>query len=169
MSESQDFSDGNPQAVEIDPELLRRAARNHVSTPAIGMIFTGALSIFVMVCFSIVVTTNPDGYVDFVQGLGWANPDEVDLEEEALMKERLREAVSDGPRLWTLAISIIGSLIAIAGGICMKRLKARKFAICAGIVAMIPVFVPCCIGIVFGGWAIMVLLRDDVASVFENG
>ena len=65
--------------------------------------------------------------------------------------------------VFTLAISV---LIWIGAGK-MQELKSYEFAFVAAVLAMIPCLTPCCfLGLPFGIWALVVLLKREVKSQF---
>lgn len=68
--------------------------------------------------------------------------------------------------------SIIGIIIAIViwmGASKMRQLRSHGFAITASILAMIPCISPCCIiGLPFGIWALVVLLKPEVKQAFTT-
>lgn len=67
------------------------------------------------------------------------------------------------------AVSLVGSLLIITGGICMVMRKARGLAIFAALVTAIPCFnSPCCLfGVPIGIWALVVLFSPDVRAAFR--
>jgi hypothetical protein len=63
---------------------------------------------------------------------------------------------------WTVA-----SIIVMMGSICMLKYKGYSMAIAAAIAAIIPLCSPCFIlGIPFGIWALVVLLRPEIKARF---
>jgi choline-glycine betaine transporter len=89
--------------------------------------------------------------------------------------ERL-EAMNDGPvseytqitvrMIWGI-ILLIASLFVLYGSVKMKHLTNYRLARAAAVVAMIPLVGPCCLlGIPFGIWALMVLLKPHVRDAF---
>ena len=67
-----------------------------------------------------------------------------------------------------LILMPITSLVVVAGSIQMIRLKMYPLAMTAAVVSMIPFCSSCLVvGIPFGIWALVLLLREDVKSRFE--
>lgn len=65
-------------------------------------------------------------------------------------------------------VSVLLSAAIMWGSVSMMQLRSRGMAITASILAMIPISMPCCIlGLGFGIWALVVLVRNDVASAFR--
>jgi hypothetical protein len=66
-------------------------------------------------------------------------------------------------------ISIIGGVVVLMGALRMKNLKSHTFAMVSSVIAMIPFISPCCIlGIPFGIWALVVLLKPEVKAAFTD-
>jgi hypothetical protein len=60
---------------------------------------------------------------------------------------------------------LFGGLI-LAGAICMLRLRIYPLAMTGAIVAMLPCFNCCLVGLPFGIWALVVLNRPEVKHAF---
>jgi hypothetical protein len=89
--------------------------------------------------------------------------------------ERL-EAMNDGPiseyaqitvrTIWGI-ILLIAAIFVLYGSLKMKQLTNYRTAMAAAVVAMIPLVGPCCfLGIPFGIWAMIVLLKPHVRDAF---
>jgi hypothetical protein len=61
----------------------------------------------------------------------------------------------------------MGTLILI-GAIKMKNLNNYVFAMAATIIALLPCISPCCLGIPFGIWALIVLCDSSVKAAFKS-
>ena len=69
----------------------------------------------------------------------------------------------------TLMVWIIMTVAIIWGSIGMVRLRGYRNAMAAAVLAVIPVCSPCFVlGIPFGIWALVVLLRADVRAKFQG-
>lgn len=88
------------------------------------------------------------------------------------------EAVNAGPIseytqitirvLWGLVLLVAASFV-LYGAVCMKRLTNYGIAKAASIVAFIPMVGPCCIlGIPFGVWAFIALIKPHVRDSFTS-
>jgi hypothetical protein len=65
------------------------------------------------------------------------------------------------------AMLFLGGLLILFGGIKMRSLQAYGLCMTASIVAMIPCLFPCCIvGLPIGIWAIVVLSKQEVKTLF---
>lgn len=65
-------------------------------------------------------------------------------------------------------IGLVFGIVILLGGVRMKELTNRGFALTASIMAMIPCISQCClIGLPIGIWALVVLNRDDVKRSFR--
>jgi hypothetical protein len=75
------------------------------------------------------------------------------------------------------AANIVGSIIGLAcdvliviGALKMQKLQSYGLAMAAAVVALIPCISPCCVvGIPFGIWALIVLLKPEVKAAFNQG
>ena len=71
-------------------------------------------------------------------------------------------------------LGIVGAIIAIIKGILillgatkMRNLQNYGFAMTAAIIAMVPCISPCCVlGLPFGIWALIVLMKPEVKAAF---
>lgn len=69
--------------------------------------------------------------------------------------------------IWGVILFVAACFVLI-GAIQMKRRKSYRLAFAAAVVASIPMVGPCCIvGIPFGIWAIVVLLKPEVQQSFS--
>ncbi len=62
--------------------------------------------------------------------------------------------------------TLVGAALIFYGAMKMKDLQGYGLAMTAAILALIPCFSICCIGIPFGIWALVVLLNQDVKNAF---
>lgn len=67
--------------------------------------------------------------------------------------------------VWGLFVLAISAAI-FFGALKMKALQSYGLAMTATILAMIPCFSLCCIGIPFGIWSLVILLKPEVKSAF---
>lgn len=67
-------------------------------------------------------------------------------------------------------LSLIFAPVIFYGGFKMLKGESRGVAICASVLAILPL-TSCCfaVGAVFGVWAIVVLMQTDVKSFYQNG
>ena len=69
-----------------------------------------------------------------------------------------------------VVFSVIGiamGIVILMGAMKMRNLQSYNFALAATIIAMIPCVSPCCIlGLPFGIWALVVLMKPDVKAAF---
>ena len=66
-------------------------------------------------------------------------------------------------------LSLIFAPIVIFGGIKMMKGKRRNLAICAAILATIPLSSCCFVaGSIFGIWALVLLMKPDVKAFFQS-
>lgn len=62
--------------------------------------------------------------------------------------------------------TLVGAAVIFYGAMKMKDLQSYGLAMTAAILALIPCFSICCIGIPFGIWALVILLNQDVKAAF---
>lgn len=66
-------------------------------------------------------------------------------------------------------IGLIMSVVVFMGASKMKNAESYGFAMAAAIIAMIPCVSPCCLlGLPFGIWALVVLMKPEVKSAFAG-
>lgn len=70
-----------------------------------------------------------------------------------------------------LVFNVIGTILGaviIMGALKMKNLQSYGFAMTAAIIAMIPCCSPCCLlGLPFGIWALVVMMKPEVKAAFR--
>lgn len=90
--------------------------------------------------------------------------DQLEANNRGPISEHVQIAVRMG---WGILL-IVASAFVLYGAIKMKNLRDYGIARAAAIVAMIPMLGPCCIlGIPFGIWALVVLLKPEVRQSFS--
>ena len=80
-----------------------------------------------------------------------------------------------GMAMFSGAIGVVGGIIGIIVGVViligamkMKKLESYGFAMATAIIAMVPCISPCCLlGLPFGIWALVVLMKPEVKSAFH--
>ena len=64
-------------------------------------------------------------------------------------------------------VGIIVGIVVLVGAMKMRKLQSYNFAMTAAIISMIPCVSPCCLlGLPFGIWALIVLLKPEVKAAF---
>ena len=65
-------------------------------------------------------------------------------------------------------IALLMGVLVLFAALKMKKLQQHKLAVTASILAMIPLLSPCCfLGLPFGIWALVVLLKPEVKAAFH--
>lgn len=70
-----------------------------------------------------------------------------------------------------MVLGLVGEVMAvliILGALNMRRLKSRGFAMTGAILAMLPISCCCVAGLPIGVWAMVVMLKPDVAAAFGH-
>jgi hypothetical protein len=87
--------------------------------------------------------------------------------EQAEMASKVASYVTNaGPAIYVTLLLVHGLIL--FGGIQMLRLRSYGLALASGILGVIPCASPCCVlGIPFGTWALIVLMRPEVKAAFH--
>lgn len=144
-----------------------QAAQGKLTPVGIGLIIVGVLSLL------------GGAYFGFSGGVVMAQGDQIIEQMSEADRQALEDAAEQGldPQaliggtgiaflVWGL-LNCVCSLVVIWGGICCLRLSGRMMAMIASILAIIPIFQMCCLGIPIGIWGIVVLMAPDVKAAFE--
>jgi len=141
-------------APAILPQPGLAPAADQVKGPAIGLIVTAILNILVGLAriagaiagFSVNTLGPARGNAEFKQIIAMSGA---------------IGAVMGG-------IGVICAILILMGAVKMRKLESHAFCVTAAVLAMIPCTSPCClVGIPIGIWALMVLSKPDVKSVFH--
>jgi len=127
--------------------------QDRVKVPAIGLIITGVLGI--LVALGSAATT--------LLGSGFQAQEFGDDVPE-IFRTLSNPAVNVGLN----ALSVLLSVVILMGGLKMKNLESRGFALTAALLAIVPCWGCCLTGIPFGIWAFVVLLNDEVKEAFRS-
>jgi hypothetical protein len=126
-----------------------------LKVPAIGLIVTGSLNaiIGILVILSVLMQTL-NGSLD--------RTFTSDAERQGFFAGFYGSALAG-------VLSLIFAPIVIFGGIKMMKGKSRNLAICAAILATIPLSSCCFVaGSIFGIWALVLLMKPDVKAFFQS-
>jgi hypothetical protein len=134
---------------------MRNEISDRLKVPAIGLIITGSLNIIlgIVVIFSALFGTASGSLNRGFSG----------------NEEKIGYFIGFfGPSLIGVLSAIFAPLI-IFGGIRMLSGKSRNLAICAAVLATIPLSSCCFIaGSIFGIWTLVVLMKPDVKAFFQS-
>ena len=140
----------------------RDAALQRVKGPAIALKVTAILNIILAAWGLVRMAIFPLRMQQFNSALQQLNNPQL----EQLFQKWIHMAY--GPlgamnSLFELALSVL----ILIGAAKMQSLRSYEFALTAAILAMVPCLTPCCcIGLPFGIWALVVLIRPEVKSHF---
>lgn len=129
-------------------------ARQAVGTPALLLIITGAIGILGALFNLVTAFFGSDPAAAIAQ-----NPDLEQLRGVLEMMHRL------GPV--SALLNLAASGFVLFGGLRMRDLRGYGLAVAASIVAIIPCWACCCIGIPAGIWSLVVLMRPEVKASFR--
>lgn len=135
----------------------RGAAAEQVKLPAIFLIILGVLGALYAV-YGLTQAFSGVNEAQMAQALGDPN-----MPEQA---KQLLEGVGKFSWLFSV-IALVISGIVVFGGLKMKNLQNRGLAMAASIVAMLPLWSCCCLGIPVGIWSLVVLGKPEVKSSFS--
>lgn len=128
--------------------------QDHVRGPAIGLIFTGAIGILLAIA-------------NLVMGgamMEWAQSMAPEGQAPPAGMMEANSAIS----IAFTALNVLASAFILFGGMKMMKLESRTMVLAASIVAMIPCFACCLIGIPVGIWSLIVLSKPEVKSAFTS-
>ncbi len=126
-----------------------------VKAPAIALIILGVLGALVAILGFFAPTDTESLREAFAE----ADMDPAQVDQIVSMAERFTGASN--------FIGLAIALLVIFGGVRMMNLKNWGLAFAASIVAMIPCWCCCVLGIPVGVWSIIVLLDKDVKAAFD--
>jgi len=69
--------------------------------------------------------------------------------------------------LISVVINVVGSVFLIWAAMGMMKLRGHTAALVASVIAMIPCWGCCCLGLPVGIWALIVLLNPEVKAAFD--
>ena len=134
----------------------REAALQAVRGPAIGLIVTAILGLFLAAIGFIMNILTIAG-----SSFRWEQMGDPRM-------QRIFESFSGGIGILGNIIGVGIGIVILMGAFKMQSLKSHQFAFTASILAMLPCISPCCIlGLPFGIWALVVLNRPEVKSQFS--
>ena len=126
-------------------------ALSKVSGPGIGLIVTAAIGMCVQVL----------GILMNILGVGMGAAAGPDNPAAAM------NMISGGFGIVMGVVGIIVGIVVLIGAMKMRKLQSYGFAMTAAIIAMIPCISPCCLlGLPFGIWALVILLKPEVKASF---
>lgn len=171
---SRDYDDGLED--DYDDRPRRRGRRGGtveegkrlVAGPATFLIIMGVINLL-MVGMGVINLMTWDEQFDDEVAKVQANPqltDDQKQEQTALMRK-----IGDTTKPFiapSIGIQVITALLILFGGIKMKNLSSRGFAMTSAIIVMIPCITGCCfIGVGAGIWALIALSKPEVKAAFR--
>jgi hypothetical protein len=154
---------------EYEEEPRAPASGGKISVPGAMMIAVGVVNLVVAgLGLMMAFTFQNMPKEEFRKAYEQQNPAQrKQLEDQGWTLDDLLNAYVKGG--YGVAIAgLIGTLLPIAGGICMLARRARGLAIIGALVTAVPATSPCCLlGMPIGIWALVVLLQSDVKAAFR--
>jgi hypothetical protein len=138
-------------------------AAGKVMAPAIALIVVAAIGIIGNLLLLVSALLAPK--VDVAAQVKAQNPNMP--AQQAEMASKVAGFVTNaGPPTYVILMLLDGLIL--FGGIQMLRLRSRGLALATGILGVIPCLSPCCVlGIPFGIWALIVLVKPEVKAMFH--
>lgn len=165
-----DYGNSEPYP-EDDENRIRiiEAAQRRVSVPGTILQWFGLISVFLTVIVLATAVAAPDVLFKW----------QYDMQADMMNKQPPQNRQPMPPyeefvktqQMWNVAsgvLQLIGGVFIFIGGAKMKTLHGYGFGIASAILAIIPCNICCCIGAVFGIWALVVLLNSDVKLAFTK-
>jgi tRNA A-37 threonylcarbamoyl transferase component Bud32 len=140
-------AEGEPAPAAITPDELG-VLRAGITKPAVALIFTGVVSFISWVVIAVIAFKEYASLFDEGSPIGYL--------------------ILLATALGSLAV-IVASLLVIAGGMSMMRLKSYSLALTAAILAALPWSLAFPLGLIIGLWAVTMLQMPQVKAAFLNG
>jgi hypothetical protein len=137
-------------------------ARRRVNVPSIGLVVTGVLGL-AGVAFAVFGREGMvNVYMGFFGNLGLPQ-DQLDEIRTQLMTTSVLDYVTN-------AAGVAVAVLTIVGGLRMRALRSWGLALTGAILALMPCCSSCCcVGMPFGIWALVVLMKPEVKAAFARG
>ncbi len=137
--------------MNFEPNSARAAAMDQLKGPAIGLMATAGIG----AAFQLL------GLVLNLMGVG--------MGALAQGNQDIPSMLSGGIGAVFSVIGLIMAVVVFMGASKMKNAESYGFAMAAAIIAMIPCLGPCCLlGLPFGIWALIVLMKPEVKAAFQG-
>ena len=153
-------------AYPLDPyDDPRPAAKAKVIVPAIALMIMGVISVIFVFATSLMAGGSKAQYEQQMRS----------FEKQSDMPPEQKKQFQAGMKIYIDLLPVINGLSAVCGaaiaigGFQMLTLSARWYCYVASILSMIPFITPpccCCLGWIFGIWAIVVMNLRDVQAGF---
>ena len=144
------------------PEILAR-----LKGPAIALIVTSVIGILLNLASPLMGAAASEAIMEWFQTMLESDPN-FNQEQFDRTMEEMEAATSFG--LMDAMFMVFGlamSGLVLFGSLQMMKAKSWALALIASILAMIPCVSPCCVlGLPFGIWALVVLVKPEVKEAF---
>jgi hypothetical protein len=141
-----------------------RIARSRVSTPAIGLIVVGALTLFATAAGFVQLSRLDPAFDDAVkQTENNPNIPAQQKKDQIQLINNIRDAFKTyGPVFYAVA-GVIGVIVLI-GGLRMRVLGSPGLVYISALLAMLPFSACCFLGVIFGIWTFVVMMKPEVKA-----
>lgn len=133
---------------------VQSSSADKLKLPAIGILVVGILGI-VSALYSA---------LDVVFGFSASMMESFGLSPEG----QQMMAAGSAYGLVSVVINVAGSVFLIWAALQMLKLRRHTVAVVASVIAMIPCWGCCCLGLPIGIWALIVLLTPEVKASFDQ-
>lgn len=160
--------ESNPSGFD-DQGRWFEAARESVQSPGLALQWFGIVSLVLTVIVLLVLLVSPDTALkpvyDFL--VQW-NKDRPPKERQPIPRYEEFVKAQTTQNLIAGVLQLIGSLVIFYGGLQVRELKGYGWGIAGGVLAILPCNACCCIGFIFGAWALVALSGADVRLAFSR-
>ncbi|HVL11673.1 MAG TPA: hypothetical protein VM529_03860 [Gemmata sp.] len=166
--------DSSPSPRPVGPrdvELARAAA----VAPGTFLILNGLLGLVFLGLLSVPFVFNPEGFLDAAERMiaqEPPGPEKQQVEQDiADARQQLADPAQRNVIVFRAGVSLgipaVVNVLAIAGGLSLRRLGSYRLAAAGSIASLIPLATGCCVtGIPFGIWGLATLARPEVRAAF---
>ncbi|HJV49193.1 MAG TPA: hypothetical protein VJ549_07970 [Geothrix sp.] len=138
--------------MNVEQDGGRGAALDQLKAPSIALIITAALGIALQL-FSLLGHMMGTAFPMAMHGYG--------------DNARVVQMMSGGLGMAAAILGIAVGVVVFLGALKMKEGRSYGFAMAASILAMVPCLSPCCcLGLPFGIWALVILVKPEVKGAF---
>ncbi|GLH74949.1 hypothetical protein GETHLI_34510 [Geothrix limicola] len=139
--------------MNFEQDGSRRAALDQLKGPAIALIVTAAIGIALQL-FSLLGHMMGTAFPMAMRGYG--------------DNARMAQLMGGGIGMAMAVVGIAFGVVVLMGALKMKDARSYGFAMTAAILAMVPCLSPCCcLGLPFGIWALVILVKPEVKGAFQ--
>jgi hypothetical protein len=162
------YDDYNQQDDDSRDRLIE-AARRRVRLPGLLLQLYGAFWVALGITYGGASVASPDGminaYYDWVENIQKDQPpaqrQQLPPREESIKTQKIQGPIYG-------VVGLIAGIFMFVGGSKMKELRGFGWSIAGSVLSIFPGMCCCCVGLLPGIWAGVVLLNSDVKLAFTK-